>query len=62
MALAGAASNGFGQEPMNVAGITQEAGNFEYDQEIPLRYWFRTADAIQKQVCLYCGSSFQRQV
>jgi STAM-binding protein len=50
MALSGAASNGFGQAPMNVAGVVKEAGNFDYDPNIPLRYWFRTADAIQKQV------------
>jgi STAM-binding protein len=59
MALAGAASNGFGQAPMNVAGIVREAGSFEYDPEIPLRYWFRTADAIQKQVCLQTWKSLR---
>jgi hypothetical protein len=50
MALAGAASNGFGKEPMNVAGIVQLAANYEYDADIPLRYWLRSADAMQKQV------------
>lgn len=50
MVLTGAASSGFGKEPLDVAGIVKEAGNFEYNPNIPLRYWLRTADAIQKQV------------
>ena len=50
MATTGAASSGFGKEPLDVAGIVKEAGNFAYDPNIPLRYWLRTADAIQKQV------------
>jgi hypothetical protein len=50
MALVGAASNGFGKEPLSVQGISEEASNFEYNPEIPLRYWLRTAEAIQKQV------------
>jgi hypothetical protein len=50
MALSSAGSGGFGKEPMDVKGITAEAGNFDYDPHIPLRYWLRAADAIQKQV------------
>lgn len=50
MATTGTASSGFGKEPLDVAGIVKEAGNFAYDPNIPLRYWLRTADAIQKQV------------
>ena len=58
MALASAASNGHGLGVLNVAEITKEAANFEYDPEIPLRYWFRTADAIQKQVRAASHSAF----
>lgn len=50
MSLTGAASNGFGKEPMNVVGIVQLAANYEYDVDIPLRNWLRSADAMQKQV------------
>ena len=50
MSTTGAASNGMVKEPLDVGGIVREAGNFEYNPNIPLRYWLRTADAIQKQV------------
>jgi len=50
MSLTGAASNGFGQEPMSVTDIVKLAANYEYSDDIALKYWLRTADAIQKQV------------
>ncbi|KAF2429609.1 hypothetical protein EJ08DRAFT_590456 [Tothia fuscella] len=53
MALVGAASHGFGKEPLSVKGISEEAISFEYNPDIPLRYWLRTADAIQKQAQSY---------
>ncbi|KAE9992576.1 hypothetical protein Vi05172_g11497 [Venturia inaequalis] len=53
MSLTGAASNGFGKEPMNVASIVQLAASYEYDSDIPLRYWLRSADAMQKQAQSY---------
>jgi STAM-binding protein len=50
MAHIGASSHGFGKHPLSVAEVTAEAGNFEYDPDVPLRYWIRTADVLLKQV------------
>jgi STAM-binding protein len=36
--------------PLAIDEIANEAGNFEYNQNIPLKSWMRTADVIQKQV------------
>lgn len=63
MSTTGAASHGLGKEPLDVGGIVREAGNFEYNPNIPLRYWLRTADAIQKQVrCLSCLNSAETYI
>lgn len=37
-------------EPLSVEEIVQQAGNFDYNQMVPLRYWLRSADTIQKEV------------
>lgn len=50
------ASNGFGVGALSIADITKEAENFQYDPEIALKYWFRSADAVHKQVCIYRGT------
>jgi len=36
--------------PMSVEEIVKQANNFEYNVHIPLRYWLRSADTIQKEV------------
>ena len=36
--------------PMSVGEIVKQANNFEYNVHIPLRYWLRSADTIQKEV------------
>ena len=36
--------------PLSVPEITKDASSFDYDDAIPLKYWLRTADAINKQV------------
>ncbi|KKY16335.1 putative endosome-associated ubiquitin isopeptidase [Diplodia seriata] len=40
-------------EPLSVEDIVQQAGKFEYDQMVPLRYWLRSADTIQKEARIY---------
>lgn len=36
--------------PLSVEEIVQQANQFEYNPQIPLRYWLRTADTLQKEV------------
>ena len=38
--------------PLNSEALAKEAERFEYNPQIPLRYWLRTADALNKQVRL----------
>lgn len=38
--------------PLGVEDIVKQAGNYEYNVQIPLRYWLRTADTMQKEVCI----------
>ncbi|GME21891.1 endosome-associated ubiquitin isopeptidase [Neofusicoccum parvum] len=40
-------------EPLSVEEIVQQAGNFDYNQMVPLRYWLRSADTIQKEARIY---------
>lgn len=37
--------------PRNVQQITKAAQDYEYDAQIPLRYWLRSAQAMLKEVC-----------
>lgn len=37
--------------PLSVEELAEKAGAFEYNAGIPLRYWLRTADTLQKEVC-----------
>ncbi|KAF2400052.1 Mov34-domain-containing protein [Trichodelitschia bisporula] len=53
MSLYSATSSGFGHEPLDVGGVVKEASNFDYNPDIPLRYWLRTAAAIQSQAQSY---------
>lgn len=39
--------------PLSTAELSAQAADFPYDAEVPLRYWLRTADAIQKQAQYY---------
>lgn len=39
--------------PMSVGEIVKQANNFEYNVHIPLRYWLRSADTIQKEAQIY---------
>ena len=38
--------------PLGVEDIVKQASNYEYNVQIPLRYWLRTADTMQKEVCI----------
>ncbi|KAB2578766.1 Mov34/MPN/PAD-1 [Lasiodiplodia theobromae] len=40
-------------EPLSVEEIVHQAGNFDYNQMVPLRYWLRSADTIQKEARIY---------
>ncbi len=46
----GSALGGATTKPMSVKQIIQEAQNFDYNPHIPLRYWFRTAATLLKEV------------
>ena len=35
---------------MNVEQIVREAQNFDYNPHIPLKYWFRSASTLLKEV------------
>lgn len=37
-------------KPMSVKEIASKAQDFEFDPHIALKYWFRTADALIKEV------------
>ena len=37
--------------PMNVEQIVREAQNFDYNPHVPLKYWFRSASTLLKEVC-----------
>ncbi|KAF2198969.1 hypothetical protein GQ43DRAFT_442868 [Delitschia confertaspora ATCC 74209] len=39
--------------PVSVEDIVEQAKNFEYNALIPLRYWLRSADAMQKEAQVY---------
>lgn len=39
--------------PMSIGEIAKQANNFEYNVHIPLRYWLRSADTIQKEAQIY---------
>ncbi|KAK3049847.1 hypothetical protein LTS18_012677, partial [Coniosporium uncinatum] len=51
-----AGNNNVGRKPLDIPSLMKEAANFEYDAQIPLRYWLRTADVIQKQAQSYSRS------
>jgi len=51
-----AGNNNVGRKPLDIPRLMKEAANFEYDAQIPLRYWLRTADVIQKQAQSYSRS------
>lgn len=38
--------------PLSIQEIAKKATDFEYNPLIPLRYWFRTADTLLKEVWL----------
>ena len=38
--------------PMNVEQIVQKAQNYDYNPLVPLRYWFRTAGTLLKEVSI----------
>ncbi|KAK7533730.1 endosome-associated ubiquitin isopeptidase [Phyllosticta citricarpa] len=40
-------------DPLSVEEIVQRAGNFDYNSLVPLRYWLRSADTIQKEASIY---------
>ncbi|KAK8197075.1 hypothetical protein IWZ00DRAFT_176331 [Phyllosticta capitalensis] len=40
-------------DPLSVEEIVQRAGNFDYNALVPLRYWLRSADTIQKEASIY---------
>ena len=42
--------------PMNVEEIVKKAQTFDYNPLIPLKYWFRTAGTLLKEVCLLLHS------
>ena len=37
-------------QALSVDELTRKAAQFEYDNDVPFKYWLRAADAIQKQV------------
>ncbi|KAF2266175.1 hypothetical protein CC78DRAFT_459838 [Lojkania enalia] len=39
--------------PLSVQDVVEQAKNFEYNVHIPLRYWLRTADTMQKEAQVY---------
>lgn len=46
--------------PMNVGEIVEKAQSFDYNALIPLRYWFRTAGTILKEV--YCPTCYFKRL
>ncbi len=42
--------DGLRARPLSVEELAEKAGAFEYNAVIPLRYWLRTADTLQKEV------------
>lgn len=40
-------------EPLSVEEIVHQASNFDFNQMVPVRYWLRTADTIQKEAAIY---------
>ena len=38
-------------KPLNVEQIVQQAQNYDYNPQIPLRYWLRSANTLLKEVC-----------
>ncbi|KAF2084525.1 putative endosome-associated ubiquitin isopeptidase [Saccharata proteae CBS 121410] len=40
-------------EPLSVEEIVQQAGNFDYNVLVPLRYWLRSADTLLKEAAIY---------
>ena len=38
-------------KPMNVKEIVTKAQAFEFNPQIPLKYWLRTADTLLREVC-----------
>ena len=45
------ASNQGSSVPHNVEQITRLAQDYEYNPNIPLKYWLRTANSLVKEVC-----------
>lgn len=37
--------------PMSVQEISKKAGDFDFNDTIPLKYWLRTADTLLREVC-----------
>lgn len=46
------ASNRVSSAPHNVEQITRLAQDYEYNPNIPLKYWLRTANSLVKEVSL----------
>ncbi|KAI9811824.1 MAG: hypothetical protein M1832_000677 [Thelocarpon impressellum] len=40
-------------KPMSVQEITQKAEDFQYNPQVPLRYWLRTAETLLKEAEIY---------
>ncbi|KAF2815287.1 uncharacterized protein BDZ99DRAFT_485665 [Mytilinidion resinicola] len=51
--MAGTARPSPSGAPLTVGEIVQQANTFEYNSQIPLRYWLRSADTIQKESRIY---------
>lgn len=45
-------------KPMSVREIASKAQDFEFDRNIALKYWFRTADALIKEVITNASTLF----
>ena len=50
MALRGSNDRGIPLQPMNVEQIVEKALAYDYNPTIPLKYWFRTASTLLKEV------------
>lgn len=39
--------------PLQISELVSRAEQFVFKDNIPLKYWIRTADMLRQQVCLY---------
>ena len=62
MAVRGKDSKAMPPDPLSVEQIVKSAQSYDYNPQIPLKYWLRTASTLLKEVWLLHSRRIQCQL